>query len=223
MIKMFILLSLLCVVACNKKDIQAKNPSLTSDMKDLTDDNLTETDKNQLIAICNALSEKMLLIGDLGPTTFKFDYAEKSCEADEIGVALETEVNIVSTYDNYVFKKLNGQNFGFTNVETPGVGVMMEICRDINNIKSPMETSATTATYFTTFPSRRECAADNVNNHCIQIERGYKEGDQYRIKSREWIKFQLKGNRVGFFIERKLVSHASCSNGRALIRTAVLK
>jgi len=225
MAKLFVFLSLFIIFSCNKKDLKRTDPATVSALISYNPELLSNDDASKLARICNALDSKVAVLNDLGPDThFTYLFSEKSCAAESASPALDILVKIEPSQDNYIFKKINNDAFAFPNVETTRYGSMAEICKNLGDIRSPMQINSSIAIWFTALTRTSECAGDNVNTLCVMIRKGQLvEGNDYRIGSEEWIKFQITGPRIGFFVERKLVSRSTCEIGKVLVRTATLK
>ncbi len=173
-------------------------------------------DLSRIKAICNALEVKEERLPSLISSNYVFTYVERSCEASELSAPIELSVAINRPESNYIFRRSDGGPFAFPNVETTSSGVMSEICTNLNDLRSPMQTSSKGAIWFTTFTSTRHCISD-YDSMCIHIQKGEYINDlNYRIHTNEWIKFKIRDERVGFFTERKLISSADCGAGKSI-------
>jgi hypothetical protein len=174
-------------------------------------------------SICKALDKKGQLLHVLENSKYIFSYAQKSCKDNDIQAASNVEVFLKKSGDHYIFSKANGDAFAFRDVETTKMGAMSEICNNLMDLKSPMQTSRSGAIWFTTFTSSKDCESD-YNHVCIHIQRGsHSAGYDYKIHTNEWIKFKIRDQREGFFVEKKQVSSADCEAGRTLVKRATLK
>jgi hypothetical protein len=188
---------------------------------------ISENDNARIRTICQALSYKQDLINEISNSgrEYTFGYAEKGCsDRDLPGLS-----NVVTTVElangTYNFKPKNNARFGFTNVETYSNGIMNMICQNqvMGTLMSPLQSSSTGAMWFTTNTSSDHCTSD-ANNICIHIQRGSAADNvTYKIHTNEWIKFRTTNDRRGFFVERKLISSADCSNGGNVERRAVIR
>lgn len=219
----FLLLPLLALVACVSETKQT--PDTVGDIKRFEPVMVTFEDNERIKAICHALSSKEDLLSVLVTTgtEYTFSYTQKGCNESET----PTPKNVVATIQRpetaYIFKTKDNAPFGFTDVETATRGVMKEICQNVGNLMSPMQTSSTGAMWFTTFTPVDHCQSD-ANGMCIHIQRGSAvDNVNYQIHTNEWIKFKLTNDKRGFFVERKLISSANCKGSKTIEKRASLK
>jgi hypothetical protein len=183
-------------------------------------------DGERIKAICSALSTKedQLDVLSTANTQYTFSYGQKGC-ADAKASAPKTIATTIQRTDgnNFVFKATGGDAFGFSDVETSTSGVMATICQNSSSLVSPLQTSKTGATWFTTYMGSELCKSD-ANHFCIHIQRGSTSNSlDYNIHTNEWIKFRITNEKRGFFVERTLISSAGCSKKQTIEKTAVLK
>jgi hypothetical protein len=186
---------------------------------------VTFEDNERIAAICRALSSKEDLLSVLVTTgtQYQFSYAQKNCSDRDVPTPKNVTTTIERTDSNYIFKPNNGEGFGFPDVETASKGAMAEVCANLTNLMSPMQTSRSGAIWFTTFTQSEHCQSD-ASGLCIHIQRGSILDDlNYQIHTNEWIKFKITNEKRGFFVERKLISSANCSNKGTLEKRATLK
>jgi hypothetical protein len=59
---------------------------------------------------------------------------------------------------------------------------------------------------------------------CIHIQRGEHFSDvRYGIHTNEWITFKVRDDKVGFFVDRKLLSNGDCAPGKFIEKRVRLK
>lgn len=179
-------------------------------------------DFSRIKAICDALSAKESVLSVLVGNDYSFNYSYKGCSEEELSQSSEVPVYLERSGQDFVFKKHSGALFGFSNVETLSKGSMVDICSNLADLKSPLQTSINGAIWFTTFTGPKNCVSD-VNHICIQIQKGSHARDMsYKIHTTEWIKFKIRDERIGFFTERLLVSEADCGPGKKIQRKTIL-
>jgi hypothetical protein len=186
---------------------------------------ISDEDARRIKAICGALAVKEERLPDLASRgeVYTFSYSRKGCTDREAGPAKTVEVKIAEVSDDYVFVPRNGEEFGFRDVETTKKGVLAQICENVGQLQSPLQTSSLGAVWFSSFNGGGECEAD-VNSYCIHLQRGVLVGtDVYQIHTREWIKFRIEAANRGFFVQRKLVTSSGCSGRATSERTATLR
>lgn len=174
-------------------------------------------------AICGALLYKESVLSVLTSTEYTFSYSQRDCSKTSSAPAPKpVKVMIQDTGSAYIFKPVNGEAFGFSNVETSTSGIMKEICQSrTNGLTNPMQTPAGGLS-FSLNPSKNDCKSDS-DAICIQIDRGPMiDGRRFAIQTRDWMKIKISGTSRGFFTERKVVSTANCGDGQSMERSASL-
>lgn len=217
--KQIILLALLVSSGCIKSSEETA-PAVTTRRFDPI--SVAPEDQSRLKVICDALASKEERLPTLEGSEYTFALAERGCNEAEPVEEKEIKVTIHREGSHHIFRRPTGENFAFSNVETATSGVMSVICANIHDLRSPLQTSSKGAVWFTTFANQRDCASD-FNSMCIYLAKGEHVGDvNYRVHSEEWIKFKVRDERSGFFIERRLVGSADCSEGKTMEKRARL-
>jgi hypothetical protein len=209
------------LISCG--EIPQKAPGTVGEIKKYEPVSISFEDNERVQAICRALASKEDLLDILVSTgaEYNFSYAQKGCNDEKISAPKPVVALIENKNGNYIYKTKNGEEFGFTNVDTFSKGVMASICQG-KNLMSPMLISSTSAMWFTTYTASESCASD-LNGLCIHIQRGsLKDGINYEIHTNEWIKIKLANEKRGFFMERSFISQVSCSDKKTIQRRAVL-
>lgn len=221
LMKRAIFFAFLLSVGCVKENSEI--PSSGMEVRRFDPLSVAPEDLSRLKAICDALASKEERLPSLESSAYTFAYSEKGCNESSPVPEKEMKVSIQKEGTNYVFRKGLNENFAFSNVETATTGVMAEICSNIHDLRSPLQTSSKGAVWFTTFARKTDCISD-YNSICIHLAKGEYVGDvDYKIHSNEWIKFKVREERTGFFTERKLVSNADCGEGKSIEKRAWLK
>jgi hypothetical protein len=184
-------------------------------------------DNERVKVICEALVAKEGTLNVLVASAkeFTYGYAQKVCDEEKMPEMKDVPVKVMKSGKGYYFSPKNGENFGFSNVETSTDGVLNLICNYGSTLESPIRLSPTskTATWWSTFTDATKCQA-GFGTICINIQTGSSsDGFNYTIHTNEWIKFKVSGENQGFFVERKLVSNAGCKKNKTLEMKAVLK
>ncbi len=221
--KLTALLTLLLLSVSCMTEQEAKTGSTTGEVVRYEPLTPAPEELTRIRSICSALDKKEQLLNVLVNSKYTFSYAQKSCKDNDIEAPSNVEVSLQKSSGQFIFRKASGDAFAFSDVETTEMGAMSEICSNLMDLKSPMQTSSSGAIWFTTFTSSKDCESD-YNHVCIHIQRGsHSAGYDYKIHTNEWIKFKIRDQREGFFVERKLVSSADCQAGRTVVRRATLK
>jgi hypothetical protein len=183
---------------------------------------LSSREQKLIESICSSLDKKERILDVLVDSKYTFSYSHKGCQDNYFQKDDNVVVSLQNSSGQYFFKKVNGDTFAF-NFETTKMGAMVEICNNLADLKSPMQTLNSGAIWFTTSTSSEHCTSD-YNHVCIHLRRGsHSAGHNYEPHTDEWIKFKIRGQREGFFVERKLISSADCEDGKKVERRATLK
>ncbi|MGE3608199.1 MAG: hypothetical protein AB7I27_01330 [Bacteriovoracaceae bacterium] len=215
--KWIFLLSLMFLLSCESPT--NTEDTVTADPKPVSADEI-----ERINLICNALMYKNESIGVLIDSNYTFSYSKKSCADDDFGRATDVPVTIRRDGYQYSFFKNDGAPFVFANIEMINSGVMKEICAGIGsgNLESPIDIDGV-MTWFTTYTKRGDCESD-AEHMCIHLKRGTPNSDDsYDRHTEEWIQFKIRGERVGFFTSRKIVSQGDCGKNKTSAKMATLK
>lgn len=220
----FILISLFVIAGCVSENAtktdEVGREVRTLDPIEVDPSSLTMAHIN---AICGALIYKESVLSVLTSTEYTFVYSQKDCSKSSIPASKPVTVAIQDIGSAYIFKSVNGEAFGFSNVETSNSGIMKEICQArTTGLTNPMQTPAGGLS-FSLNPSKNDCKSDS-DAICIQIDRGPMiDANRFAIQTKDWMKIKISGTNRGFFTERKVVSTANCGEGQSMERRAVLK
>jgi hypothetical protein len=126
----------------------------------------------------------------------------------------------------YVFKKSDGQNFIFPEVETASSGVFKEICSNLNQsaFSSPLRSSGE-ALYFGTLGISTSDCPQRDGELCFSLERAFIQGTTAVVHTQEWIRIRTNPQlpKIGFFSHRKRITKSFCGQGQSQVFTATLK
>lgn len=219
----FLFVALFIVAGC----VSEENTITTNgkEVRNYEPEPMNDTIIARVKAMCNALSYKQDRLSVLVSTEYTFGYSQKGCSSKSSSAPLkDVRVTIAKSGSDYSFKALNGETFGFTDVETNTTGMMKEVCENVDNgLTSPMQTSSTGALWLNIYTTKEDCVSD-ADAFCIQVSRGSViDGSRYAIHTNEWMKVKISGSNRGFFTERKVASTANCGDGQYLVRSAVLR
>ena len=220
--KILVLLSLFIISCVGDKET---SPGMVREVRRFEPLSVTFEDNERIQAICRALSAKEDLLSVITSSglEYHFSYSQKGCSDNSLGTPKSVVTTIQRSDFGHIFKPKNNEEFGFPDVETFSKGVMAEICQSSGSLVNPIQTSRTGALWFTTFTSSASCQPD-PNVICIHLQRGsVVDNLNYKIHTNEWIKFKISKDKEGFFIERKLISSASCPDQGTIEKRATLK
>lgn len=184
---------------------------------------ISESDFRRVQEVCNAIREKEAILQQLvdNHVPFAFNYGEKSCSEEKIAAFDPVTVRIKNYGQDFQFDAQGGK-FGYINVETSKVGLMVDVCNNLAAKVSPIVGASGTAIWFTPINSSKICQS-SPGATCMLVEFGRKFDDNgnYRIHTREWVKFVIsRGNNEGFFTERKTFSTVGCPQGMQIEKSA---
>lgn len=223
MSKIIFLLSLLTLFACKIESSKQPENSTGETKQFFPVTNIEDNDRVQ--RVCAALRNKESVMNVLisSGNEYKFSYAQKGCGDSALPAAKDVTATIIQSDSRFLFKTKNGEQFGFTDVETAVQGVMKSICNFGGTLQSPIESSPGNGLWWSTFVSTEHCQA-GFGNLCVHLQRGSsRDGVNYKIHTNEFIKFKVLEDEEGFFIERKLISSAGCKDGKTVMMQAIMK
>lgn len=214
------IVTLLALVSCGGSEAPSNNIGTTRRYEPIA---VSIGDAQRIQMVCNALSAKQDQINVLANSSYTFSYSEKNCGEETMTESKDVVTRIHRSGSDYFFKKADGNNFAFADIETSSSGALAEVCGNLNSLMSPVQTSSTGAIWYTANANSGECQTD-ASHVCVLIEKGtVADGMDYTIHTTEWIRFSVGALRRGFFTEREMISSASCKNGKTLTRKASLK
>lgn len=217
------LLAMLILVSCVESKKAAKGPARIVDYNPIM---VEGKNLSNLKAICNSLSlkESQLNVLVQSGREFQFNYAQKNCGDEKLPEAKKVVTTIIDNYTQFDFKSRNGEAFGFTEVDTKSKGVMAKICQSLDNgyVQNPIQTSPSTAYIFSTLKSEGSKCDSNSDVVCLYVRKGSLNNSQITIHTDEWIRFKVKDQNAGFFIERELASNIGCSGDQLFAMKATL-
>lgn len=220
-----ILLSFLAL-SCGKIDVTTSGSGSVGESRGINAFSaLSDTDRNNILAVCNALTAKAAVLSTSVGATFNWSTNSSDC-AEKKTTELNVETILQSNGSNFVFKrKDNNQDFIFAEAETNVSGVMAEACNLFNGLQNPL-VSGTSASYFTTSGISSGDCAQASGEICVQVEKASQQGDQFVIHTKEWLRVRVSSptnTRIGFVTQRKKVTRGPCGIGEVLEFSATLK
>jgi hypothetical protein len=221
--KALFFISLMIIVACQPEQKQRAEDVL-GEIRSL--DPVRRPEDNEMVSkICAALRAKEGMLSVLMGQQYTFEQSLKSCSDSGLSGAKSVTTKIKKTGGNsYSFEAIEG-DFSFSNIETATDGVMKAICeKDPYYLESPVVDDKTrTAIYWTTFTDQARCKS-GYDALCVHLQIGT-IGQNYsaKIHTNEWIKFKTADTRIGFFVDRHLVTNAGCQKKQVRETKAVLK
>jgi hypothetical protein len=179
--------------------------------------------RNAVIAICNSLAQKEAQIQTQVNSPLTFNVGQTDCAGNTISSAPVT-VTIQQSGTNFVFRRLDGQEFIFPNVETRTSGIFADICANQNNLTSPI-VGVTEATYFTVSGINPQDCSPLSGEICIQVEKAFIEGTTATVHTREWLRVRTSSNNglIGHFTQRKKITRSFCGLNETVSFSATLK
>jgi hypothetical protein len=182
---------------------------------------ISADDYSRLTSICNALQRKYDMLHILYGSTYNFDYSEKSCTSQSLGPSQKLQATVDLDRSDYVFRSIS-RPFPFPVIETPVSGIMRELCEQ-GQLTNPRKISSGSVIWYSTQPDSVRCRAD-ADHQCLMIERGsLKNGTDFSIHTREWLRFRIREGRRGFVTQRWLQSRADCPQGLFIERELILR
>lgn len=213
-------------ISCGKIDVTTSGSTTVGESRSVNALSvLSDTDRNNLTSVCNALGTKNSALPTFVGATYSWASATADCDK-KVTPELNVETVIQSNGQNYVFKrKDNNQDFIFPNVETNTSGILADACNFLNGLQNPL-VSGSTATYYTTTGISSEDCVPTSGEVCVSVETAGRSGDFYIVHTKEWLRVRVSSPtnaRIGFVTQRKKVTQGSCGIGEVLEFRASLK
>lgn len=186
---------------------------------------ISPEDYGRILAVCNAIKNKEAILPQMvqNSAPFPFEYGEKTCAGESIESYTTFVTKIKAIAQDYEFARADGQDFAYRNVETSKVGLMVDVCNNLPAKTSPIIGSNGAGIWFGSVVATKTCQSSS-DATCMLVEFGRKiDQDNYQIHTREWIKFNIRGAKEGFFTERRTYSAVGCAAGLQLERAAFAK
>lgn len=214
--KIIFLVAMLALVSCGEMQ---EDPGLGQggEKIPLTPRFLKGTEEGDLIGqVCDALLSKEAVLNEMRQSRIQFPmtYQWSPCEGNVQEMAKTYFIGQASVGE-YSFVESNGMLAPLPAVETSSAGEMKEICRNRNDLVSPVYSGGRQAYSFAVLPSIRGCVTDS-NHVCIHISKGLIQDDRESFLATElhWIRFRVTGNQQGFYTQRiKRMITPQCPKG----------
>ena len=183
----------------------------------------TSVDNQNVVAICNALKQKESILDSSLNTNHTFVTSQTDCEGKVISSGTAT-TSLLKEGMSYVFKRSDGVNFTFPEVETSTHGIFTELCSSVSNLVNPI-IGESEVTYFKTVGISPEHCSPIYGEVCIEIEKAVRQEISAVVRSKEWIRIRTNSSegRIGFFTQRKKVTKSFCGNNQFLTFSATVK
>jgi hypothetical protein len=220
--KLKVLLLLVIATACGPSAKVLTDAQSVNELRESKPQTLSNSDRQKIISICQAFSQKASTLDSLIGTKLNFVTAETDCSGN-MASSGTTQVTLQKSGGDYVLKRVaDNLDFIFPEIETHTSGLLASVC------SSPFESPVieeNRVIYFTTEGITTRDCVPATGEICVAVEIGRPEGVNNRIHTREWLRVRtdLTKNRVGFFTYRKKLTKAYCGENEALLFTAILQ
>lgn len=181
--------------------------------------------RTAVTSICSALLTKEGALPSAIGTTHLFESTQIDCEGNTISTG-DIPVTIQSNGSAFVFKRPDGGDYFFPDVETTQRGIFTELCGNLFNLQNPLvvtngTTGASEATYFAVSFA---CggAQDGV---CLEVTKATIQDNQATPHTSDLIRIRTNASlgKIGFFTYRDRVARSFCGNNENLRFTSILK
>lgn len=184
---------------------------------------ISGVEKDNLVSVCNSLSQKELVLDSALNTRHIFTANQTDCLGKTV-FSGDIPVTIQKTGTNYVFKKGDGLDFIFPNLETPSSGLFSDICSNLDGLSNPI-IGQNEVTFISSLGINPGDCSAAFGEICIKLEKAYVQGATAVVHTKEWIRVRTPSVQglVGFFTLRKKVSRSFCPEGQTITSSANLK
>jgi len=184
---------------------------------------ISGVEKDNLVSVCNSLSQKELVLESAVNTRHIFSANQTDCQGKSVSSG-DVPVTIQKSGSSYVFKKGDGLDFLFPNVETTSSGLFSEICSNLDGLSNPI-IGQNEVIFISSLGINPGDCAQAYGEICIKLEKAYVQGATAVVHTKEWIRLRTPSVQgfVGFFTMRKKVSKSFCPEGQTITSSASLK
>lgn len=213
----------LLAVSCGEYKTAGVSLNKVGEIRAITSTQATATDRNNIVAVCNALAQKNAILSTAINSTHTFMAAQSDCTGNNMGSGLVETV--LQNNGRYVFKrKADGLDFILPDVETNEDGVFADLCAAVSNLQNPV-TGTSGLTYFSTSGINPADCTQASGEICVKLEKAFVNGNSATVHTKEWIRVRVSGNqgRIGFWTSRKKVTQSFCGANEALTYQATLR
>lgn len=221
--KTLLILLAIGAISCGKyENVSSKNGSVGS-FKSLSPVSISQSEKMTLTSVCNALAQKAAVLSVSTGSSFSFQSQQSDCSGNIISSGL-VNVTLQSSSGSFSFKKPDGSDFIFPDVETNTTGMLSQVCPALSTASNPIQVDQDYL-YVTTSVNSSECLPVS-GEVCVQVEKGSVVSGQVQIHTIEIMRVRTQSNNnrlIGFFTHRKKYARAYCGDNEALSLQASLK
>lgn len=184
---------------------------------------ISGVEKDNLVSVCNSLSQKELILESAVNTKHIFNVNQTDCQGKSVSSG-DIPVTIQKVGSSYVFKKEDGLDFLFSNVETSSDGLFSDICSNLDGLMNPI-LGQNEVTFISSLGINPNDCSPAFGEICIKLEKAFAQGSTAVIHTKEWIRVRTPSVQgfVGFFTLRKKVSKSFCPEGQTITSSASLK
>lgn len=221
--KFLLLVLVVGAVSCGKYDkVSTKNGSVGS-FKSISPVSFTQPEQATLTNICNALAQKAQNLAASAGSPFSFQSQQTDCSGNVMNSSL-VSVTLQSTGNGYVFKRPDGSDFIFPEVETNSSGMLAQVCPSLFNSSNPIQVG-NDYVFVTTSVDTAECVPAS-GEVCVQVDRASLSNGQAQVHTSEIMRVRIQSSNnslIGFFTFRKKFTRAYCGDNEAISLQATLK
>lgn len=173
--------------------------------------------------VCQALQQKEGVLSQTIGTSLTFETTQTDCSGNVISNG-DVTVSIQGSSGQYTFRKADGGDYVFPNVETTQSGIFAEICSNLFNLQSPLITSNglnSEATYV----SLSSSCPSSVGEICLEVVKANVQNTTVIPHTSDIIRIRTHSSagKIGFFTYRNRVTRSFCGQNEAMTFTALMK
>ena len=222
--KHYLIVSLFILSSCGDYKAGEYVDTSVGEVKAITSPTLISgVEKDNITSVCNSLSQKELALETAVNTNHLFSTTQADCAGKSVS-SDNVSVTIQKLGTNFVFKKADGLDFLFPNLETTTSGLFSEICSNLGGLTNPV-IGPNEVTFISSLGINPGDCSPAYGEICIKLEKAYVQGSSAVVHTKEWIRVRTPSVQgfVGFFTYRKKVSKSFCPEGRTITSSATLK
>jgi hypothetical protein len=217
------LLGVLSISCGSEYKIGGRSGSSVGATRSLAPVTVSQTERANLTTICNALAQKESQLNTIAGSTFSFQASQSDCEGNVISSGV-LNVVLQNALGEYVFRRSDGVDFIFPNVETTDSGMLAQVCPNVSNISNPIQ-AGQDFLYVSAFEGMSDCPSVS-GELCVRVERASAADSSAVVHTVDIMRVRLpqaNARYAGFFSLRKRLARSFCAQNEFIYQEATIK
>lgn len=175
---------------------------------------------NAVIAVCNALAQKAAILPTAVGSSHTFSASQTDCDGNLLASASNITTIQGNATSGFFFRKSDGLEFLFPDVETQTAGQFVDLCRSVSSLQNPI--IGTSEVTFFQLSNNCPQASGEV---CLELTKAFVQGNVAVPHTITTIRVRTTTSqgKVGFWTYQQKVTKSFCADGKTLTLSATLK